>query len=138
MKFLQLRFLPVHSGLALLILRIWLGLSMLLFHGLVKLQNFSHLSKGFDDPFHIGSQASLVLCLFSEVVCSVFLVFGLFSRLAALIGVIELGVAFWSVHHFALTGPHNGQFPLIYIAAYLTIFIAGAGKFSLDRALGAK
>ena len=132
--FLQLRFIPRNVHIALLLLRLWLGGSMLLLHGLTKLRTFSDLSGKFPDPLGIGHPASLALAIFGEVVCSALVILGLFTRLASLGLAINMGVAFFLVHSGVLTGEKNGELAFIYMAGYVTLLIAGGGVFSLDSA----
>jgi putative oxidoreductase len=128
----------VLTSFALLVLRAWLGLSMLLLHGLSKVKDFSKLSADFPDPLHVGHTASLALVVFAEAVCSVLLVLGLGTRLAALVLAINMSVAFFIVLQGALTGAHNGEIAFIYLAGYVALLLAGAGKISLDKALFGK
>jgi putative oxidoreductase len=136
MKFLQLGFLPASAPLALCVLRVWLGLSMLLLHGWDKLVGFAGMAPHFPDPFGIGSHASLALSVLAEALCSALLVLGLFTRLAALILIINFGVAFWLVLGHALTGEHNGELAFVYLAGFVVLFLGGAGCCSLDARLG--
>ena len=130
--FLQLRFIPRHVDLALLILRLWLGLSMLLLHGLYKIKAFSELAPKFPDPFGLGSNISLGLAVGGEVVGSALLVIGLFTRFAALSLIVTMGVAFFIAHHGVLTGEKSGELAFIYLAGYVTLFLTGAGGLSVD------
>lgn len=132
---LQLSFLPSNGDFAILILRLWTGLSMLLLHGWGKLTTFSEASANFPDPLGIGSTASLVLAIFAEVLCSGLIAVGLFTRFAVLVLIINMSVAFFVVHQHVLSGPSNGELAFIYLAAFATIFVAGPGKFSLDHKL---
>ena len=132
--FLQLRFIPRNAHLALLALRLWLGLSMLLLHGLTKFKTFSELSAKFPDPLGVGHQASLALAVFAEAGCSVLIILGLFTRLAALSLALSMGVAFFLVHNATLTGDKNGELAFIYLAGCVTLLFAGGGVFSLDSA----
>lgn len=138
LKLLQLDFLPRSTDAGLLVLRLWLGLSLLLLHGWAKLSNFSQLSGKFPDPLGIGSGASLTLAVFGEVVCSLLLVLGLFTRFAAVNLAITMSVAFFLVHKAALSGPSSGELAFIYLAGFVTLLVAGAGRFSLDAKLGAR
>jgi putative oxidoreductase len=131
---LRLNFLPRSYDLALLVLRIWIGASLLLIHGMQKLTHFSQMSAHFPDPLHIGSRLSLVLLVIAEVIGAIFVMLGLATRIAALIIIIDLSVAFSMVHHFAFSGPHSGELPYVYLGGFVTIFLAGAGRFSVDRA----
>jgi putative oxidoreductase len=138
MKFLHLNFIPRSADAGLLILRLWFGGSLLLLHGWGKLANFSSMSSQFPDFFGIGKGPTLALSLFAELVCAGLVALGLFTRAAALVAMINMGVAFWLAHGHRLTGQGNGELPFIYLGAFLTIFVAGGGKFSVDAKIGAK
>ncbi len=138
MKFLHLNFLPRSADLALLAVRLWFGGSMLLLHGWGKLMNFSTLAQKFADPFGIGKTASLSLAVLGEVVCAALLILGLFTRVAALGVGITMAVAFWFAHGGRLSGTGNGELAFVYLGAFVALFVAGGGKFSVDASVGAK
>lgn len=135
-RFFQLSFIPTSSDIALLLLRVWLGGSMLALHGWGKIINYSTLNASFPDPLGVGSLWSLVLALCGEVLCQVLLVFGFVTRLAALGAAVTMGVAWYAVHKMVLTGPQNGEMAFIYLAGYVALVFAGAGRFSLDGNMG--
>jgi putative oxidoreductase len=137
MKLLQLNFLPRSADFALLLLRVWLGLMLLLNHGWEKLTTFSAHVDRFADPLGVGRPLSLSLTVFAEVVCSLLLVLGLWTRLAALVLAIQMSVAFLLVHQRVLAGPGSGELAFIYLAGWAALFVAGGGRFALDRRLGA-
>jgi putative oxidoreductase len=99
---------------------------------LEKVTNFSQMAGHFPDPVHIGPVPSLVFAMLSDAICSLLIIFGLGTRLAALVVVINLVVAFSLVHKFSFFGPHNGELAFVYLGAYLTLIIAGGGRFSID------
>ena len=68
------------TNLALLILRIWLGATILLNHGISKVIGFHTLSGGFPDTLGLGHLGSLVLVIFAEVVAAGLLVVGQIGR----------------------------------------------------------
>ena len=138
LKFFQFGFLPQSSDLGLLVLRLWLGGTLLIIHGWQKLDNFSKMAPKFDDPLHIGPKYSLILAIFAEVVCSILLVLGLFTRFAALSCIILLAVAFFMVHHAALSGAKSGELAFVYLAGFVALFLAGGGRFSVDAGLSGK
>jgi putative oxidoreductase len=138
MKFLHLNFLPRSNDTALLVLRIWFGGSLLFLHGWGKLVGFSSMSSQFLDPFGIGKTPSLALAVAGELVCSALLMLGLFTRVAALGAGLTMLTAFWFAHGHRLTGTGNGEMAFLYLGAFVALFIAGAGKFSLDAKMGAK
>jgi putative oxidoreductase len=123
----------VLTGLGLLVLRLFFGLTMLLHHGLDKLDKFNTLASGFPDPLGVGHKVSLALTLFAEVVAAALLTVGLLTRFAALVLAFEMGVAFTQIHKMTLGGPVPGEFAFVYFGAYLTLLLAGAGKISLDK-----
>jgi putative oxidoreductase len=138
MKFLHLNFLPRSADVALLVLRVGFGLSLLCLHGWGKLMNFSALLQKFSDPLGIGKTASLSLATTGEVVCAALLVLGLLTRVAAIGAGTTMAVAFWFVHSHRLSGPGNGELAFLYLASCAALFVAGAGKYSVDAQLGAK
>lgn len=138
MRFLQLNFIPHSTDFALLILRVWLGASLLALHGWGKLTGFSAMAPKFADPLGLGPTVSLGLAVFGEVVCAALLVLGLFTRFAALSLIIVMGVAFFVVHGRALSGPGSGELAYLYLAGFVAVFLAGGGDYSVDRKIGAK
>ena len=129
-----LSFIPQSVDFGLLVLRLWLGLTMLLNHGLAKASGFSELVKTF--PPIVGTRAvSLGLVVFAEVGCSVLLIVGLLSRFASLGLAISMGVAFFVAHKASLAmGPGSGELAFIYLAGYVTLFFSGPGKLAADKA----
>ncbi|WP_139855246.1 DoxX family protein [Aequorivita sinensis] len=123
------------SGL--LILRLFLGLTMLFAHGLGKWERlFGGGEIHFSDPFGVGDTASLALAVFAEVICSLLLVFGLLTRWALIPLMITMLVAAFIVHI-------NDDFgimerALLYGVGYLSLFFTGPGKYSVDYYLNNK
>lgn len=137
-KLLRLDFLPRSTDVGLLVLRIWIGGSMLMLHGFEKVKNFEAMSKKFMDFLGIGATASLSLAIFAEFLCSGLLILGLFTRFAALSLAITMGVAFFMAHGGVLKGPGSGEMAFIYLSTYVVLLLAGPGKFSLDAKMGGK
>src|SRR5687768_16339867 len=132
-SFLRLDFLPRSADFALLVLRLWVGLSLLVLHGWTKLTGFSRMSGKFPDPLGVGSSTSLTLAVLAEVGCAILIMLGLFTRPAALVQAILMGVAFFVVHEAKLAaGPGSGELAFIYLSAFVTLFIAGPGRYALD------
>ncbi len=121
------------TSLGLLTLRLWLGLTLLLNHGIDKLKGFGTMSSGFPDPLKIGHSGSLALVVFAEVVASVLIATGLVTRFAALTLSINMAVAFFFIHKRALSGDHSGELAFIYLAGFVCLFLAGPGRISLDE-----
>ena len=126
------------TSLGLLALRLFFGLTMLLHHGLDKLENFNSMASGWADPLGVGHKVSLGLTVFAEVVAAGLLALGLLTRFAALVLAFEMGVAFVVIHKETLGGPMPGEFAFIYFGAYLALLITGAGTLSVDKLLFGK
>ncbi len=119
---------------ALLVQRVVTGLILLIAHGLAKLTYFSSMSATFYDPFHIGHRSSLLLSIFAEVFCSMLLVLGLFTRLAAFVIVLNLSVAVFMFHQGQPL--HNMDLGIIYLTSVFTIMFIGPGRISVDGMMG--
>lgn len=133
LKLLRLSFVPQSADLGLLLLRLTLGFSMLLLHGWAKFQNFNAIAPKFMSLFGVvPSPVSLGLAIFAEVVCSVLLIVGLFTRFAALSLAFTMAVAFFVQHKAALTGPGSGELAMIYMAGYVALVFAGGGRYAAD------
>ncbi|MEP5613445.1 MAG: DoxX family protein [Cyclobacteriaceae bacterium] len=112
-----------------LILRVSLG-SMMLTHGYGKFMNLISGETGFADPFGLGQLPSLIFAVFAEFFCSIFLIVGFKSRLAAIPPAIVMLVAIFMIHW---EDPWRRQeFPLLYLVGFIAIYLLGSGKYSLD------
>lgn len=121
------------KDVGLLVLRAWLGLSMLVLHGWPKVQGMAEKSASFPDPLGVGSAMSLNLVVFAEVLCALLLVVGLAARFALVPLVVTMAVAFFIIHGGALTGEGNGEMAFVYLAGFVALLIAGPGRYSLDH-----
>jgi putative oxidoreductase len=119
---------------ALLVQRVATGLLLLIGHGLPKISSFNELSASFYDPLRIGHRLSLILVILAELFCSMFLILGLFTRIAALIIVINLSVAVFIVHHGMPL--KNVELGAIFLTSVFTILILGPGRVSVDGMMG--
>lgn len=117
------------THMALLVARLWFGLTMLFNHGFDKLAHFNDIVGTFPDPLRFGPEASLVLVILAEVLGALLLTVGFMTRVAAAVLVIDMFVAFLMVHKTAMNG---GELAFLYLAGFITLLIAGGGLFSLD------
>ncbi|HEY1166045.1 MAG TPA: DoxX family protein [Chitinophaga sp.] len=118
---------------SLLLLRVVFG-AMLLTHGWPKLMNFAGLAHKFPDPLHVGHATSLGMTVFAEVFCSVFVILGLLTRLAAIPLVILMGVALFMIHgHDPIAEKEKA---ILYLAAFIVILFCGPGRVSFDSLIG--
>lgn len=137
-KFVQLGFIPKNSDFALLILRVLIGFSLFMQHGLFKISNFSHLWGHFLNPVHVGPYISLLFSTLSDGICSILIFFGIATRPAALICALDVLVVFVFVDHLAFH-PGDGELVYLYFAGMITLVLMGGGKYSADyKFLGVK
>ena len=118
------------KGISVLILfmRIFFGI-LLMLHGLDKMVHFQELSTTFPSIFGFGSYMSLMLIVFIEFCCSMFLIFGLLVRVTVIPMIIAMAVAFFDVHDADFP---EGELSFIYLILFLLLYITGPGKYSID------
>ena len=119
-----------------LILAVRLFFGVLFFvHGLDKLMNFAVLSETYPSFFGLGSYMTLMLAVFSEFCCSLFLIAGLLERIMVLPMIVAMGVAFFDVHDAMMP---EGELSLIYLVMFIILFFTGPGRYSLDYLIDMK
>lgn len=134
MKFFSTQASDGAFNLSALVLRVAFGLLLLIDHALGKITDFSNLEHTFYNFMNIGHRWSLVLCIVAEVVCAGLIALGLFTRLAALVLVINFSVASF----MAMKGQPllHRELPLVFLAAFIALLLTGPGKYSVDGAMG--
>lgn len=115
-------------SLLILAIRIFFGV-LFFVHGLDKMMNFSVLSETYPSVFGLGSYMTLMLAIFSEFCCSLFLIAGLLERIMVLPMIVAMGVAFFDVHDAMMP---EGELSLIYMIVFLILFFTGPGRYSVD------
>ena len=118
---------------AMLILRLSVGILMLL-HGYDKLMHFAQYKGQFMDFMGIGKTTSLVLVVFAEFFCSLFLILGLFTRLATIPLIIVTCVIIFKVNHGHITADNENV--AMFLASYLVLLLVGPGRASIDSMIG--
>ena len=111
-------------------LRLALG-ALIIPHGYSKLISFASKSATFSDPFHIGHPTSMALVIFAEFFCGVFILLGLFTRLACIPLIITMLVIVFQINHADFFG--SAEKASLYLAGYLALICIGPGKVSLDK-----
>lgn len=118
------------TDIVILLVRIFVGFAMLS-HGFPKLQQ---LLSGEEIKFYeflfFSSKTTLILTIFAEFVCSIFIILGLFTRFAVFFLIIAMAVAGLMVHGadpFA-----KKEMSLLYLSVYLLLFAFGPGRYSVD------
>jgi putative oxidoreductase len=120
----------------LLVLRVAIA-AMMLAHGIPKLQMLlSGGSAAFPGVLGMAPALALTLAVFAEVVCSLFILFGLGTRLAAIPLIITMLVAVLIVH---ANDPFARQeLGVHYLLFYVVLLFAGSGKYSADYYISGK
>src|SRR5579875_3544766 len=109
-------FVPEGHDAGLLVLRVIAGGSLLLKHGLEKVEHFA---------------------MIGDFVCSILIILGLGTRWAAAWSFLNILAAWAFVHHFLFfgRGSDHGELIVLYLAAMLVLVLAGPGRYSVDAAL---
>ncbi|HNQ27492.1 MAG TPA: DoxX family protein [Aquaticitalea sp.] len=118
-----------YTDLGLLLLRLGFG-GLMLTHGIPKISKLADPSQ-FADPLGIGPTFSLVLAIIGEAVAPILIIIGLKTKWAAIPAFITMAVAAFIVHAKDPLG--NKELALLYFFAFLVIFLAGPGKYSVDK-----
>lgn len=118
----------------LLAVRVFFGV-LFFIHGLDKMMNFSTLSQTFPSILGFGSYMTLMVAIFCEFCCSMFLIAGLMHRLILIPMILSMGMAFFVVHDAMMP---EGELSLIYLVVFIVLFITGPGRYSVDYLLDNK
>ena len=114
-----------------LILRIFFGV-LFFMHGLDKMTNFNELSLNYPNVMGLGSYTTLMVTIFCEFCCSLFLIAGLITRIVTIPMIVAMGVAFFDIHDAMMP---EGELSLIYMVTFFVFFIMGPGRYSVDYLL---
>ncbi|MBW0435647.1 DoxX family protein [Leptospira yasudae] len=121
---------PISSDVAALLLRLIFG-GLFIYHGYPKLVGFDQILPMFPDLIGIGSKTSLILVVFAEFFCGIFIVIGLLTRLSVIPIFITMFVAFFIAH---AQDPFQAKnLPFVYLLLSFVVFVLGSGKFSVDK-----
>ena len=124
------------KGVSFLILFLRLFFGVLFFmHGLDKMTNFSQLSVSYPSVFGLGSYTTLMLSIFCEFACSLFLMSGLMTRIILIPMIASMAVAFFDIHDGMMP---EGELSLIYLIVFIIIFSIGPGRYSVDYLIDKK
>ena len=121
-------------SLLLLVVRVFFG-GLFFVHGLDKLMNFNSLSETYPSVLGFGSYMTLMVSIFCEFCCSLFLISGLLVRVMMIPMIIAMGVAFFDVHDAMMP---EGELALIYLVVFVILYITGPGRFSIDYLIDRK
>ncbi len=124
-----------NNDIAKLLLRLSVGI-MMLFHGLDKIIN------GIDGVKHLTTKAGVPEFLaygvyIGEVIVPIFIILGLYARVASLVLALNMLVAIFLAYGNSLfsLGKHGApliELPLFYFLLSIIIFLLGSGKYAVN------
>lgn len=120
----------VLNDVGLLLMRLVFGGTMLLGHGYGKFVNYAKVSANFPDPLGLGGATTMALAIFAEFFCAILVVLGLATRLAAIPLILTMASAFFIFH--SADAFKDKELALLFLTAFSTLFLTGAGRFSID------
>lgn len=107
--------------------------AMMLTHGIPKISRLFQDEVKFLDFMGLGPEVSLILAIFAEFLCSIFVLLGLGLRWAIIPLLITMLTAVFMVHG---ADPFSIQEKLwLYVLIYVVLLITGSGRYSLDQKL---
>lgn len=132
-KLLSIQYSPTAFNIAMLLHRLVFGILMMS-HGYDKLIHFSEEKTEFMNFMGMGSTVSLLLVVFAEFFCALFISIGLFTRLTVVALIICMAVALFKAHEGDIFG--DGGTATLYLSAYVVLLLLGPGKISVDGLSG--
>lgn len=129
-KILDINKATTTTDIALLVARAGIA-ALMLTHGIPKLMMLlSGEPVQFPPVMGMSAEFSLTLTVFAEVMCSLFVLLGLATRLAVVPLIITMLVAVFIIHS---ADPLDKREPALYfLLVYLVLLFAGSGKYSID------
>lgn len=121
-------------SLLILALRVFFGV-LFFTHGLDKMINFSTLSETYPSVLGFGSYMTLMVSIFCEFACSLFLIAGLMERIVLLPMIASMAVAFFDIHDGMFP---EGELSLIYLILFVVLLLTGPGRYSVDYLIDTK
>ena len=77
----------------------------------------------------LGSYTTLMVTIFCEFACSMFLMVGLMTRIVLIPMALAMAVAFFDIHDGMMP---EGELSLIFMIVFIILFMTGPGKYSID------
>ena len=103
-------------------------------HGYDKLIHLNEYKTDFLNFLGIGTTGSLLLVIFAEFFCALFVVIGLFTRVVTIPLIITMVVVVFQVNTLDFFG--KAELGAQYLAGYLVLLLSGPGKVSVDGIAG--
>jgi putative oxidoreductase len=132
-KLMSIQYNPLALNTSMLLLRLTMGILMMA-HGYDKLIHLNEYKTTFLNFLGIGSTGSLLLVVFAEFFCALFIVIGLFTRIVVIPLIITMAVVVFQVNTLDFFG--KAELGSLYLAGFLVLLMCGPGKVSVDGIAG--
>ena len=112
---------------------------MLIQFGVRQIATFDTIRHTFPTALGLGSEATLILMICIETICSVFIMFGFLTRIMTLPPFIAMAIAEYHLLQdtvvsapYMLSWQQQGFLPVMFLGIYFFLLLVGPGKISID------
>jgi len=123
---------PLNSDRDALIVRLILG-GLFTWHGYDALAHYDLYLSMSRSVIGLGAHLEFNLVVFSQFICGILIVLGLFTRLAVIPIFITMTVAFFVAHKNDAF--FQKELPFVYWLLCIAVFMMGSGRYSIDHHL---
>ena len=127
-----------YTNLGRLFLRLFVGILLIQF-GVRQIATFDTIRHTFPTALGLGSEATLILMICIETICSVFIMFGFLTRIMTLPPFIAMAIAEYHLLQdtvvsapYMLSWQQQGFLPVMFLGIYFFLLLVGPGKISID------
>lgn len=126
------------TNMARLFMRLFTGVMFMQF-GIRQIANFNEVAATFPALMGMSSETTLLVMIMIEIICSMLIILGLFTRFALIPPIVSMAIAEHVIMQysaseelFKLYTIQAGYLPIMFIGIFLFMMLAGPGKISLD------
>lgn len=126
------------TNMARLFMRLFTGIMFMQF-GIRQITYFSELAPDFPSVLGMGSETTLLIMILIEIICSLLIILGLFTRIALIPPIVAMVIAINVIMQYCSTADMSilyslqaGYLPIMFIGIFVFMMLAGPGKISLD------
>lgn len=127
-----------YTNLGRLFLRLFVGIMLIQF-GVRQLTYFHEIKDLFPSVMGMSGEASLVIMICIEIICSLFIMFGFLTRFMSIPPLVAMMIAeyfllndFTQQASYLLTWQQQGYLPVMFSGIYFFLLLVGPGKISID------
>lgn len=125
-----------YTNLGRLFLRLFVGIMLMQF-GIRQIVRFEEVYHYFPSVMGMDSEASLIVMICIEVICSFFIMAGFLTRLMIIPPFIAMIVAEYYLLHnnvaaYLIDWHQQGYLPIMFLGIYFFLMLVGPGKISVD------